>query len=127
MLARPAAVKLIRPDRLGLDHGRAAENLVRRFEREAQATAALHSPHTVELYDFGVTREGTFYYVMEILDGLDLESLVRRFGPVPAQRAAHLLLQHATRWTRRNTGVYPCDISRQTYTRAARAGGPARF
>jgi eukaryotic-like serine/threonine-protein kinase len=92
MLARPAAIKLIRPDRLGLEHGRAAENLVRRFEREAQATAALHSPHTVELYDFGVTREGTFYYVMEILDGLDLESLVRRFGPVPAARAAHLLL-----------------------------------
>jgi hypothetical protein len=92
MLARPAAIKLIRPDRLGLEHGRDAETLVLRFEREAQATAALHSPHTVDLYDFGVTREGTFYYVMEILDGLDLESLVRRFGPVPAQRAAHLLL-----------------------------------
>jgi len=92
MLARPAAIKLIRPDRLGLAHGQAAETLVRRFEREAQATAALHSPHTVDLYDFGVTREGTFYYVMEILDGLDLESLVRRFGPVPAPRVAHLLL-----------------------------------
>jgi hypothetical protein len=92
MLARPAAIKLIRPDRLGLEHGRAAETLVLRFEREAQATAALHSPHTVDLYDFGVTREGTFYYVMEILDGLDLESLVRRFGPIPAERAAHFLL-----------------------------------
>ena len=92
MLARPAAIKLIRPDRLGVARGRAAENLVLRFEREAQATAALHSPHTVDLYDFGVTREGTFYYVMEILDGLDLESLVRRFGPVPAERAAHLLV-----------------------------------
>ena len=92
MLARPAAIKLIRPDRLGFEHGRAADSLVRRFQREAQATAALHSPHTVELYDFGVTGEGTFYYVMEILDGLDLESLVRRFGPVPADRAAHLLL-----------------------------------
>ena len=92
MLARPAAVKLIRPDRLGFEQGRAADSLVRRFQREAQATAALHSPHTVELYDFGVTSEGTFYYVMEILDGLDLESLVRRFGPVPPERAAHLLL-----------------------------------
>ena len=92
MLARPAAIKLIRPDRLGLANGHDAENIVRRFEREAQATAALHSPHTVDLYDFGVTREGTFYYVMEILDGLDLESLVRRFGPVPAERAAHLLV-----------------------------------
>jgi serine/threonine-protein kinase len=46
----------------------------------------------VELYDFGVTRDGTFYYVMEILDGLDLESLISRFGPVPAERAAHLLV-----------------------------------
>jgi serine/threonine-protein kinase len=91
MLARPAAVKLIRPEMLG--DGRVAETLVRRFEREAQATAALHSPHTVELYDFGVTRDGTFYYVMEILDGIDLESLVRRFGPVPPERAVHLLLQ----------------------------------
>jgi hypothetical protein len=91
MLARPAAVKLIRPEMMG--GGRVAETLVRRFEREAQATAALHSPHTVELYDFGVTRDGTFYYVMEILEGIDLESLVRRFGPVPPERAVHLLLQ----------------------------------
>src|SRR5262249_35727379 len=91
MLARPAAVKLIRPEMLG--DPRVAETLVRRFEREARATAALHSPHTVELYDFGVTRDGTFYYVMEILDGIDLDELVRRFGPVPPERAAHLLLQ----------------------------------
>jgi serine/threonine-protein kinase len=93
MLARPAAIKLIRPEALGAAGGRIAEALVRRFEREAQATAALHSPHTIELYDFGVTRDGTFYYVMEILDGLDLEALVRRFGPLPAERAIHLLLQ----------------------------------
>jgi eukaryotic-like serine/threonine-protein kinase len=91
MLARPAAIKLIRPDRLGFRHGQAADPIVLRFEREAQATAALHSPHTVELYDFGVTRDGTFYYVMEILDGLDLESLVRRFGLLPPERAAHFV------------------------------------
>jgi eukaryotic-like serine/threonine-protein kinase len=93
MLARPAAIKLIRPELLGLEKGHVAEALVRRFEREAQATAALHSPHTIELYDFGVTRDGTFYYVMELLDGLDLESLVRRFGPLPPERAIHLLVQ----------------------------------
>jgi serine/threonine-protein kinase len=93
MLARPAAIKLIRPEALGAAGGRLAESLLRRFEREAQATATLHSPHTIELYDFGVTREGTLYYVMEILDGLDLDALVRRFGPVPAERAVHLLLQ----------------------------------
>jgi len=93
MLARPAAVKLIRAESLGLQKGQLAERLLRRFEREAQATAALNSPHTIELYDFGVTVEGTFYYVMEILHGLDLETLVRQFGPVPAERAIHLLLQ----------------------------------
>ena len=58
-----------------------------------EATAALRSPHTVELYDFGVTADGTFYYVMELLDGLDLETLVRRHGPLPPERAVHLLLQ----------------------------------
>ncbi len=93
MLARPAAIKLIRPEALGLQKGQLAERMVRRFEREAQATAALNSPHSVELYDFGVTGDGTFYYVMEILHGLDLETLVRRFGAVPADRAVHLLLQ----------------------------------
>jgi serine/threonine protein kinase len=93
MLARPAAIKLIRPQVLGIEQGRAADSLLKRFEREAQATAALQSPHTVELYDFGVTPSGTFYYVMELLDGLDLEQLVRRFGPVPAERAVHFLLQ----------------------------------
>jgi serine/threonine-protein kinase len=93
MLARPAAIKLIRAEALGLQKGPLAEQLLRRFEREAQATAALHSPHSVELYDFGVTTEGTFYYVMEILHGLDLETLVRRFGPIPAERAIHLMLQ----------------------------------
>ena len=67
--------------------------MLRRFEREAQATAALSSPHTIRLFDFGVTHEGTFYYVMELLSGRDLESLVREFGPVPANRAIHLLRQ----------------------------------
>jgi serine/threonine-protein kinase len=89
MLARPAAIKLIRPDALGDDPHVAAA----RFEREAQAIASLESPHTVELYDFGTTEDGTLYYVMELLDGVDLEDLVRRFGPLPAERAVHVLRQ----------------------------------
>ena len=56
----------------------------RRFEQEAKTTAMLRSPHTVELYDFGVTEDGVFYYVMELLDGIDLETLVKNFGPQPA-------------------------------------------
>ncbi len=92
MLARPAAIKLIRPETLGVDEV-SRQTLLRRFEREAQATATLRSYHTIELYDFGVTDEGSFYYVMELLDGLNLKALVEQFGPVPAERAAHLLRQ----------------------------------
>jgi serine/threonine-protein kinase len=93
MLARPVAVKLIRPELLGVKTPVEAAALVARFQREAEATAALHSSHTIALHDFGVTPEGTFYYVMELLEGLDLETLVRRFGPVPPERAIHLLIQ----------------------------------
>ena len=93
LLARSAAIKLVRPEVLGARGGTEAKLVLRRFEREAQATAALSSPHTIRLFDFGVTNEGTFYYVMELLQGRDLESLVRDFGPVPAQRALFLLRQ----------------------------------
>jgi serine/threonine-protein kinase len=93
MLARPAAIKLVRPEFLG-NAGEAVQ-AVRRFEREAQATAALTSPHSIGLYDFGMTDDGSFYYVMELLDGLDLETLVQRFGPLPAERAVSLLSQAA--------------------------------
>ena len=60
LLARPAAVKLIRQE---TPPGAAREQLVRRFQREAQVTARLRSPHTVQLYDFGVNDSGAFYYV----------------------------------------------------------------
>jgi serine/threonine-protein kinase len=92
LLARPAAVKLIRADLLGPNQ-KTREAAVRRFEREAQETAALGSTHTVDIYDFGVAEDGSFYYVMELLDGLSLERLVRRFGPVPPARLVYLLRQ----------------------------------
>jgi serine/threonine-protein kinase len=93
LLARPAAVKIIRPEVLGAASETDVQVLTRRFMREAQATAVLSSPHTVELYDFGVTNDGSFYYVMELLIGTDLESFVRDFGPLPINRAVHLLRQ----------------------------------
>src|SRR5215208_697130 len=88
LLIRPAAIKLIRPQTSG-----DAELLLRRFEREARATAALKSPHTVQLYDFGATEDGRLYYVMELLEGLDLDTLVRQYGPLPAERVVHILRQ----------------------------------
>ncbi|HSR50023.1 MAG TPA: serine/threonine-protein kinase [Acidobacteriota bacterium] len=93
MLARPAAIKLIRTDMLGTQTPEQAHLVLQRFEKEAQATAGLNSPHSIMVYDFGITENETFYYVMELLDGLDLESLVRQFGPVPSSRALHLLVQ----------------------------------
>lgn len=91
LLARPAAIKLIRPSRA--ENGEAAGTAVARFRREAQSAASLRSPHTIQLYDFGVTRDGRFYLVMELLDGIDLETLVRRFGPQPPARVVRLLCQ----------------------------------
>ena len=93
MLARPAAIKLIRPSLAGNGHAGASAEAMRRFQREAEAIARLRSPHTVELFDFGMADDGAFYYVMELLEGLDADSLVRRFGPIPAERAIYLLRQ----------------------------------
>jgi eukaryotic-like serine/threonine-protein kinase len=93
LLARDAAIKLVRPEVLGAGSERDTRTILRRFEREAQATAALNSPHTINLFDFGMTGDGTFYYVMELLTGRDLESLIREFGPLPAGRVIHLLRQ----------------------------------
>jgi serine/threonine-protein kinase len=93
MLARPAAIKLIRPEAIGAGDPADAQLAATRFRREAEAAANLRSPHTVELYDFGVTDDQTLYFVMELLEGLDLESLVRQHGPVPAGRVVHILDQ----------------------------------
>jgi serine/threonine-protein kinase len=92
LLARPAAIKLIKPS--PDDHGPfSSEDRRRRFEREAQVIAQLRSPHTVTLFDFGVSEDGACYYVMELLDGIDADSMVKRFGPMPAERVVHILRQ----------------------------------
>jgi serine/threonine-protein kinase len=93
LLVRPAAIKLVRPEMLGVASEQEARVVLRRFEREAQATAVLNSPHTIDLFDFGLTRDGAFYYVMELLIGRDLQSLVRDFGALPADRVTYLLRQ----------------------------------
>ena len=87
MLARPSAIKLVK-----FDAGR-EELFERRFHREANAIAGLQSPHTVFLYDFGKTPEGRLYYVMELLDGISLQTLINTFGPQPAARVVAILTQ----------------------------------
>jgi serine/threonine-protein kinase len=75
---------------------RQADVSVRRFKREANVIASLQSPHTVYLYDFGVTQDGRFYYVMELLDGISLQTLVTTFGPQPVGRVL-AIMRHACR------------------------------
>ncbi|MEO7368554.1 MAG: serine/threonine-protein kinase [Gemmatimonadaceae bacterium] len=87
MLRRPVAIKLISADQAG-----SAEALAR-FEREAQATAQLTHPNTVQLFDYGRAEDGTFYCVMELLDGETLEQIVARDGPMDAARAVNVLKQ----------------------------------
>ena len=87
LLARPAAIKLIKLD--------ASRQVIfaHRFQREANVIAALKSPHTVYLYDFGTTQDGRLYYVMELLDGISLQTLITTFGPQPASRVVAILKQ----------------------------------
>lgn len=86
LLRRPTAIKILPPQRAG-------EMDLARFEREVQMTSQLTSPHTVSVYDYGRTPDGLFYYAMEFLDGIDLEELVRRDGPMPPARVVHVLRQ----------------------------------
>jgi serine/threonine protein kinase len=88
LLHRPAAVKL-------LAAGHDGPESLERFEREAELTSRLSHPNTVAVYDFGRTESGTPFYAMEYLDGLDLETLVERYGPQDPRRVAHLLAQIA--------------------------------
>jgi|SoiMethySBSTD1v2_1073268.scaffolds.fasta_scaffold06488_4 eukaryotic-like serine/threonine-protein kinase len=90
LLARPCAIKLIKPELLGEGKREAATG---RFRLEARTISRLTSPNTVRLYDFGVSETGSFYFVMELLTGMDVASLVQRFGPLPPERAISVLRQ----------------------------------
>ncbi len=87
LLKRPCALKLIKAD------ASANPIALARFEREVQSAAMLSHPNTIEIFDYGHTDDGTFYYVMEFLPGLSLSDLVRQYGPLPPGRAAYLLRQ----------------------------------
>ena len=87
LMKRPCAIKVIRPDKAG------DSKVLARFEREVQATARLSHWNTVDIFDYGRTEDGTFYYVMEYLPGMNLADLVKAGGPLPAARAIHLVRQ----------------------------------
>jgi serine/threonine-protein kinase len=87
LLKRPCAVKLVRSDRAN------DPKALIRFEREVRSTARVMHPNIIEIYDFGRTEDGTFYYVMEYLEGLSVDEVVRRHGPLPPGRALHLVRQ----------------------------------
>ncbi len=116
MLRRPAAIKLLRPDRT-------SPEAIARFEREVRVTATLKHPNTVAVYDYGRTERGDLFYVMEYLEGLDLQNLVARFGPMPSARVLHYLRQlcgslaeaHAARLVHRD--IKPANLL------ACRVGG----
>jgi tRNA A-37 threonylcarbamoyl transferase component Bud32 len=86
MLRRPTAIKMLDVDKVN-------EASIERFEREVQITCKLNNPNTVAIYDYGRTPEGVFYYAMEYLDGVDLQSLVERYGPQPEGRIIRILKQ----------------------------------
>jgi serine/threonine protein kinase len=86
VLRRPTAIKL-------LDVEKVNESSLERFEREVQITCQLNHPNTVAIYDYGRTPEGVFFYAMEFLDGIDLQSLVERYGPQSEGRVIHILQQ----------------------------------
>jgi hypothetical protein len=87
LLKRPCALKVILPERAGDPRS------LERFELEVRATARLSDPHVVEIYDYGRTEDGTFFYVMEHLQGLSLNELLSRHGPLPPGRVIYLLRQ----------------------------------
>jgi hypothetical protein len=108
LLARQAAIKLIRSEVMNSD---GITEIRERFRREAQTLASMKSRHTIAIFDYGVTADGVFYYVMELLDGLDLESLIVRYGAQPAARVIHMLAQACQSLAEaHDAGLYHRDI-----------------
>lgn len=115
LLRRPAAVKIIRDAEAPL-------GTQLRFEREVQLTAELHHPNTIAIFDYGRREDGLLYYVMEYLEGLDLDAMVQRYGPQPQARVVYFLTQicgsvaeaHAHRFVHRDLkppNIFVCNWS----------------
>lgn len=117
LLKRRCAIKLIKAEKAG------DPNTIARFESEVQSAARLTHPNTIEIYDYGVTQDGTFYYVMEYLPGLNLQEIVERYGPLPPERVVHLLKQVCSALTEAHAaGLIHRDIKPGNIFAAERGG-----
>lgn len=117
LLKRPCAIKVIQPEQVG------DPAALKRFEREVRSTAQLSHWNTIEIFDYGHTDDGTFYYVMEYMRGLNLFDLVQRYGPLPPARAIHFLSQ--TCWALQeahNLGLIHRDLKPANIFAAKRGG-----
>jgi len=118
LIRRPTALKICMPDRN-------SPELLQRFEREVQVTAQLSHPNTVRVYDYGRRSDGVFYYVMEMLEGIDLDALVMQNGPLPIARAVHITRQLASSLTEAHScGVVHRDIKPANVMLTQRGGIP---
>ncbi len=105
LLKRPTAVKLLKPARM-------TEVMIARFEREVQLASSLSHPNTIEIFDYGRTRDGLLYYAMEFLDGMTVTELMARDGALPVARCVHILRQVCAALTEAHgKGIIHRDIS----------------
>lgn len=118
LIRRPVAVKILRPE---VASGRNLEL----FEREVQRTSELTHPNTVQVFDFGLTAEGLFYYAMEMLEGADLERVVEVGGPMPPARVLHVLRQACGSLEEaHNAGLIHCDLKPANLVLCRQGGKP---
>ncbi len=118
LLKRPTAIKVVRVDKQ-------EETVVNRFEREVKLASQLSYPNTVEIFDYGFTQEGQAYYAMEFIDGINLNDVVKKSGPMDPSRVIYILKQICGSLVEAHTlGLVHRDIKPQNIMLCNRIGLP---